>query len=52
MSKNKTEDTGHRGESYEVYSVDANKTQFEASYEFASGNRTANSKSKVNDGEK
>jgi len=47
--KGQGNDVGYRGESYEVYSVEAQNTQFEASYEYASGNRTAKSKSKVND---
>ncbi|WP_165763876.1 hypothetical protein [Halalkalibacter urbisdiaboli] len=45
-------DVGTRGESFHVYSVDARKTDFEASYEYASGNRTAKSRSKVNDKQK
>ncbi len=40
MAKERTEDTGHRDESYEVKSVPANQTKFEASYEYASGNET------------
>lgn len=40
------EQTGHRGESYEVYSAKANETEFEASYEYASGNKSSASRKK------
>ncbi|MEB1809358.1 MAG: hypothetical protein LPK26_19045 [Bacillaceae bacterium] len=46
QQKHKNNDVGHRGESYQVYSAKATETEFEASYEFASGNKTSKSTKK------
>ncbi len=49
MKNNKpANDVGYRGESYKVYSAKASETDFEASYEFASGNKTAKSRTNIN----
>ncbi|WP_216827735.1 hypothetical protein [Alkalihalobacterium elongatum] len=44
--QHKNNDVGHRRKNYQVYSVKATETEFEASYEFASGNKISKSNKK------